>query len=143
MISTIPPGKTASALPAGAAAGGGAAAAAPAATNIYRGSFELADTKDTTVSLLLRDLGEQQWIYFNGQPVAQNVARDPAGHQFDFDPAALRSGKNVIAIIATPLAGGRGAEAARRGRDAAARRWSRRSPRRATGNEVSSTAWRK
>jgi len=90
------------------AAGGrrGAPAAAPAATNVYRGLFELADTKDTTVSLMLRDLGEQQWIYLNGQPVAQNVARDSAGHQFDFAPGALRTGKNVIAIVATPLAGG-------------------------------------
>ena len=82
--------------------------APPAATNIYRGTFELPDAKDTTVSLLLRDLGERQWIYLNGQPIAKDVARDPAGHQFDFDPAALRSGKNIIAIIATPLAGGRG-----------------------------------
>ena len=84
----------------------GAAAAAAPATNVYRGSFELADTKDTTVSLMLRDLGEQQWIYFNGQNVAQNVARNDAGHQYDFAPAALRPGKNVIAIVATPLAGG-------------------------------------
>jgi beta-galactosidase len=93
-----------------AAPGGrrGGNTAPPAATNIYRGTFELTDAKDTTVSLLLRDLGERQWIYLNGQPIVQNVARDSAGHQFDFDPAALRSGKNVIAIIATPLAGGRG-----------------------------------
>jgi len=84
----------------------GAPAAAPPATNVYRGSFELTDTKDTTVSLLLRDLGEQQWIYLNGQPVALNVDRNDAGHQFDFAPAALRSGRNVIAIVATPLAGG-------------------------------------
>jgi len=53
-------------------------------TTVYRGAFELPDTKDTAVSLLLRDLGEQQWIYLNGKPIAQNVARDAAGHQFDF-----------------------------------------------------------
>jgi beta-galactosidase len=86
----------------------GGNAAPPATANVYRGAFELADTKDTTVSLLLRDLGEQCWIYLNGQPIAQNVARDPAGRTFDFDPAAIRSGRNVIAIVATPLAGGRG-----------------------------------
>ena len=99
-----------------------------AGTNIYRGTFELADTKDTTVSLLLRDLGEQQWIYLNGQPIAQNVARDPAGHQFDFDSAVLRSGKNVIAIIATPPAAGRGGRGRPGGRHAATRRWSKWSP---------------
>ena len=86
----------------------GGAAAPPAQTSVYRGAFELTVTKDTTVSLLLRDLGEQHWIYLNGQPIAQNVARDPAGHQFDFNPAAIRSGRNVIAIVATPLAAGRG-----------------------------------
>jgi beta-galactosidase len=84
----------------------GAPAAAPAATNIYRGSFELADTTDTSVSLMLRDLGERQWIYLNGKPVAENVARSDAGHQYEFAPAALRAGKNVIAIVATPAAGG-------------------------------------
>jgi len=95
--------------------GRGAPAPAPVATNIYRGSFDLPDTNGATVSLLLRDLGEQQWIYLNGQPVARNVARDAAGHQFDFDSTMLRSGKNVIAIVATPMAaarGGRGGQAA-------------------------------
>jgi len=94
---------------------GAPAPAAPSATNLYRGSFELADTKGAAVSLLLRDLGEQQWIFLNGQPVARNLARDAAGHQFDFDSTMLRSGKNVIAIIATPMAaarGGRGVQAA-------------------------------
>ena len=98
--------------------GGGRPSGSPpprVAATIYRGAFELPETKDTTISLLLRDMGQQHWIYLNGQPVARNVARDPAGHQFDLDATGLRSGKNVIAIIATPLAGspaGRGGQAA-------------------------------
>lgn len=58
--------------------------------------------------MVLRSLGEQQWVYLNGQAIAQNVARAAAGHEFKLDPALLRSGKNVIAVVATPLAGGRG-----------------------------------
>jgi beta-galactosidase len=76
----------------------------PTTPTVYRGTFDLPDPKATAVSLLLRDVGEQHTIYINGKPIAQNVSRDPAGHQFDFDPAALRPGKNVIAIIATPQA---------------------------------------
>jgi beta-galactosidase len=94
---------------------GAPAPAAPATTNIYLGSFELQSAKGVTVSLLLRDLGEQQWIYINGKTVAQNVARAAAGHQFDFDSAMLRPGKNVITIIASPMSaerGGRGGQAA-------------------------------
>lgn len=94
------------------AAGGrgsrGGSDAAPTQTNVYRGAFELpAATNGVTVSVVLRSLGEQQWVYLNGQAVAQNVAR-AAGHDFKLDPALLRSGKNVIAVVATPLTGGRG-----------------------------------
>ena len=82
---------------------------APAQANVYRGAFELpAATNGMTVSVALRSLGEQQWVYLNGQAIAQNVARAAAGHEFKLDPALLRSGKNVIAVVATPLAGGRG-----------------------------------
>jgi len=83
--------------------------AAPAQANVYRGAFELpAATNGVTVSVALRSLGEQQWVYLNGQAIAQNVARAAAGHEFKLDPALLRPGKNVIAVVATPLAGGRG-----------------------------------
>jgi beta-galactosidase len=92
----------------GGGRGRGAPAPAPAGTNIYRGAFELADTKGTTVSLLLRSLGEQQWIYFNGKQIAGTYGSGGSTQQFDFDSAALRAGRNVIAIIATPPAAGRG-----------------------------------
>ncbi|MGH7980683.1 MAG: hypothetical protein ACREE6_15000 [Limisphaerales bacterium] len=91
-------------------------------TNLYRGVFELpADYNGTTISFLLRDLGEKQWVYLNGQSIAVDVRLDNAGKEFDLDPALLRQGKNVVAIIATPLS--RGA------RD-------RRSDERETGNPV-------
>jgi len=78
----------------------------PGRTNLYRGVFELpAATNGVTVSFVLRDLGAEQWIYLNGQPLAEDVRRDHAGHHFDLDPTLLRMGKNVIAVIATPLPG--------------------------------------
>ena len=101
--------------------GGGRPSGSPpprVAATIYRGAFDLPESKDTTISLLFRDVGQTHWVYLNGKPVARNLARDPAGHQFDLGAAALRPGKNVIAIIATPLAGGaagRGGQATGRG----------------------------
>jgi beta-galactosidase len=82
---------------------------AAAQTNVYRGAFELPQPGNgVVVSLMLRSLGEQHWVYLNGQAIAQNVRRDAAGHEFKLDPALLRAGKNVIAVIATPSAGGAG-----------------------------------
>jgi beta-galactosidase len=77
-------------------------------TNVYRGVFEMPENTSGTVSLLVRDLGERQWIYLNGKPIAKNIQRDEAGQEFNLDSATLHSGKNVIAIIATPQSGGRG-----------------------------------
>jgi beta-galactosidase len=78
-------------------------------TNVYRGIFTLSPGSNTVVSLLLRDLGESEWIYLNGKPVAENVPRNPAGHEFRLVPGWLRTGTNVLAIIATPREGrGRG-----------------------------------
>ena len=82
---------------------------APAQANVYRGAFELpAATNGVTVYVAMRSLGEQQWVYLNGQAVAQDVARAAVGHEFKLNPALLHSGKNVIAVVATPLASGRG-----------------------------------
>jgi beta-galactosidase len=77
-------------------------------TNVYRGVFEMPENTSGTVSLLVRDLGERQWIYLNGKPITENIQRDEAGQEFNLDFATLHSGKNVIAITATPQSGSRG-----------------------------------
>ena len=75
---------------------------------VYRGVFELPESKSQTVmSLILRSLGEQQSVYINGKPIAQNVGSDNAGHEFTLDQAMLHPGKNVVAVVATPIEGGR------------------------------------
>jgi beta-galactosidase len=77
-----------------------------AQTNVYRGVFELAETRDDVrLSLILRSFGDEQSLYLNGRPLGQRVRRDKAAHEFDVDRAALRSGRNVIGIVATPATG--------------------------------------
>ena len=79
--------------------------ATPSSTNVYRGTFELLAGPNTTVSLLVRDLGESEWVYLNGRMVAENVHRSTTGHEFKLAPGLLRTGTNVLALIATPRAG--------------------------------------
>jgi beta-galactosidase len=72
-------------------------------TNIYRGVFQLPQTTNAVnVALLLHSLGEEQSIFLNGNPLAQNVRRTDAGFTFHLEPHTLRP-TNVIAIIATSL----------------------------------------
>ena len=82
-------------------------------TNLYRGTFELAAGPNATMSLLLHDLGENEWVYLNGKMVAENVQRRTTGHEFKLAPDRLRPGTNILVIIATPRAG--------RGRDESSR----------------------
>jgi beta-galactosidase len=83
--------------------------AAPAQTNVYRGVFELSQPdRGARVTFMAPSLGEQQWVYLNGQSIAQNVPRAAAARGISLDSGLLRPGTNVVAIVATPLAGGRG-----------------------------------
>ncbi len=67
---------------------------------VYRGALELTEiTSQITATLLLRSVGDDQSVYFNGELVAQNVRRDEAGHELDFETTQLRAGKNIIAIV--------------------------------------------
>jgi beta-galactosidase len=85
--------------------GGGSSSNQP---TVYRGVFEMSENDSgAKLSLALRSVGEEQSFYINGQPVAQKVRRSNARHEFDLPPALLKPGKNVIAIVATPLTGGR------------------------------------
>jgi beta-galactosidase len=75
---------------------------ARSSTNVYRGTFELPAGPNATVSLLVHDLGESEWVYLNGKMVAENVQRSPTGHEFKLAPDLFRTDTNVLAIIATP-----------------------------------------
>jgi beta-galactosidase len=79
--------------------------AARSSTNVYRSTFESPAGPNATVSLLLHDLGENEWVYLNGKSVVENVPHSPTGHEFRLAPDLLRTGTNVLAIIATPREG--------------------------------------
>jgi beta-galactosidase len=81
----------------------------PTQPTVYRGSFQLPENSSgKTLALTLRSLGQEQSVYLNGQPVAENVSRENATREINLAADALRPGKNVIAIVATPQPGGRG-----------------------------------
>jgi beta-galactosidase len=72
---------------------------------VYRGSFDLPqDSSGATMALLLRGLGERQSVFLNGKPLAENVSSADAAREIAIPAEALRPGKNVIAILATPAA---------------------------------------
>jgi beta-galactosidase len=81
----------------------------PTQITVYRGSFELPENSDgKALTLILRSLGQEQSVYFNGKPVAENVSRESAAKEIALAADRLRAGKNIIAIVATPSQRGRG-----------------------------------
>ena len=89
--------------------GGRRGGAQPAEPTVYRGSFELPEnSSNKTLALMVRSLGQEQSVYLNGQPLAENVSRENATKEINLSGAALRPGKNVIVIVAAPPQGGRG-----------------------------------
>ena len=81
----------------------------PTQITVYRGSFELPENSGgKTFALNLRSLGQEQSVYLNGKLLAENVSRENATKEINLAADALRPGKNVIAIVATPPQGGRG-----------------------------------
>ena len=81
----------------------------PAQTTVYRASFELPPNAGGAMfALALRDLGELQSVYLNGQPVAGHVSRENPSPEISLAAEAIRPGKNVIAIVIAPPQTGRG-----------------------------------
>jgi beta-galactosidase len=70
---------------------------------LYSADFVLPElTGKETITLFYNNIGEQQSIYVNGKAVALDFkVADKNGYVLD--PALLQSGKNSIAIAATPL----------------------------------------
>jgi Beta-galactosidase/beta-glucuronidase len=71
---------------------------------IIRGEFNLpALTENASVSLWPKSLGEEQAMYVNGHLVAKNIKRNDPVQKYKLDHSFLREGKNIYAIVGTPL----------------------------------------
>jgi beta-galactosidase len=74
-------------------------------TAVIRGTFTLSDfTENAEVFVWPKSLGEEQAIYVNGHLVAKNIKRDDPVQRYRLDRTILRTGKNVYAVVGTPLA---------------------------------------
>jgi beta-galactosidase len=71
---------------------------------VIRGEFILPDISNATeIALYARSLGEEQSIYVNGHLLTTGMKRDRLSHEFILDPELVHEGKNVFAIVGTPL----------------------------------------
>ncbi|MFP5041698.1 beta-galactosidase GalA [Parasediminibacterium sp. JCM 36343] len=78
---------------------------------VYRGIFTMPDSMaDATVTLLYKCIGTEQSIYINGKLLAANIKQENGSNQFAvgkklfaIDKSKLHPGKNVIAIVGSPL----------------------------------------
>jgi beta-galactosidase len=79
----------------------------PARPTVYRGSFDLPEIfSGATFALALRNLGQEQSVYLNGKLIVEYPALENADREINLAAAALRPGKNVVAIVAMPVHGG-------------------------------------
>ena len=73
-------------------------------TFVIRGTFNLPGlNSESEVYLFPKSLGEEQAIYINGQLIAENIKRDDPVKKYKLDNSILQKGKNVYAIVGTPL----------------------------------------
>lgn len=70
----------------------------------YRTTFDLpTDFESTTVTLFYKSVGKNQSIFINGKQIATNLLEKKNGDSFVLDKKILRSGSNIIAVLAEPL----------------------------------------
>lgn len=75
-----------------------------AGLKVYRGSFMINEVSETAdVTLLFRTLAEDQDVYVNGKLISENVARNKQGYEYTLDRKLLRKGRNVVAVVGTPV----------------------------------------
>lgn len=71
---------------------------------VYRGSFMLPENISTSVvTFFYKNIGREQSIFVNGKNIATNLKEDETANGFVLDPAILKTGQNVISILATPI----------------------------------------
>ena len=71
---------------------------------VYRGSFTMPELKgNETIHFFYKSIGKQQSLYINGKEIDSNLNEAFHGNEFLLKASELRTGRNVIAITATPL----------------------------------------
>ena len=71
---------------------------------VVRGDFNLDSCGSSSkITLFAKSIGEIQSLYINGKLVAENIKRDQAGQAYLLDPKILHPGKNLYAMVGTPL----------------------------------------
>jgi beta-galactosidase len=71
---------------------------------VYRGNFTLPENyPGSTITLFYKNIGIEQTIYVNGKAIASNLKQNETSNGFVLDKSILKPGKNLIAILATPI----------------------------------------
>ena len=75
---------------------------------VYRAVFELPESTNAEAILLFpRAFGESHDVHVNGQPIDRGIGPDDIRRkEFRPDPKILRSGKNIVAVVAAPFRDG-------------------------------------
>jgi beta-galactosidase len=69
-----------------------------------RGSFELpAIRDDMKITFFTKSISDEQSIYVNGHLISAGISRDTANQNFKLDLGILKEGRNVYAVVGTPL----------------------------------------
>jgi beta-galactosidase len=73
-------------------------------TVVIRGTFNVPElTDDGTIKIWPKSLCEEQSVYINGHLLAKGIKRNDAVQEFILDHALLHEGKNVYALVGSPL----------------------------------------
>jgi len=71
---------------------------------VYRGSFMLPQNYGSSaITLFYKNIGREQSIYINGKEIAHNRKQNETAAGYLLNKSLLLPGKNVIAIVATPI----------------------------------------
>jgi beta-galactosidase len=71
---------------------------------VYHGNFTLPENySGSAITLFYKNIGVQQTIYVNGKAIASNLKQNETANGFVLDKNILKPGKNLIAILATPI----------------------------------------
>jgi len=71
---------------------------------VIRGEFDLPEySGKTEITLWPKSLCQEEFIYVNGHLIAQHIKRGDPDKSFRLSHSILRKGKNVYAVVGTPL----------------------------------------
>ena len=71
---------------------------------VYKTNFELDENfNESEINLFYNSIGKKQSIYINGKLIANDLPENKKGDTFILDKSNLKSGKNTITFVTTPL----------------------------------------